>query len=228
MAEVTATAKPMTTLPQTAARLALAALAGFLIVLAALHVVKPELAPSWRMVSEYAIGRHGWLMALAFLTLALGCVGLVVAIRADVRTIGGRIGLAFLLAMAAGQIIAAIFTTDPITASRDALTTRGSLHGVGTLLGIPSIPLAATLISLSLARERAWSGARRPLLWTVGLVWAGLLAFALSMAVLLLRSGGQFGPDVTIGWLNRLFLVAQCVWQMTVAWHAIQVRRHGS
>lgn len=170
-------------------------------------------------------GRHGWIMALAFLTLALSCVSLFAAVRSAARTVGGRIGLAFLLATAAGLTIAAIFTTDPATASRAELTTRGKLHGLGAMIGTPSVPLAATLISLSLVRDRAWSGARRPLLWTVGLVWAGLSVFALSMAVVLPQSGGQTGPDVPIGWLNRLFLVTQCVWQMTVAWHAIQVRR---
>ena len=180
------------------------------------------------MVSEYALGRHGWVQRLAFLALALSCVGLVVAIRPDVRTVGGRTGLACLLAMAAGLTIAAIFPTDPITASRDELTTHGKLHALGSLIGIPSTPLAALLISLGLVRDRSWSGARRPLFWAAGLVWAALLVCARAMAVLLPRSGGQFGPDVPIGWLNRLFLVAQCAWQMTVAWHAIQVRRHGS
>ena len=228
MATIAAPARPATTLAQLAARLSLAGAGVFLVLLAALHLIKPEFAPSWRMVSEYAIGRHGWVQRLAFLTLALSCVGLFVAIRPDVRTVGGRTGLACLLAMAAGLTIAAIFPTDPITASRDELTTHGKLHALGSLIGIPSTPLAALLISLGLVRDRSWSGARRPLFWAAGLVWAALLVCARAMAVLLPRSGGQFGPDVPIGWLNRLFLVAQCAWQMTVAWHAIQVRRHGS
>ena len=228
MATIAAPAKPATTLPQLAARLSLAGAGVFLVVLAALHIVKPEFDPSWRMVSEYAIGRHGWVQQLAFVTLALSCVGLFVAIRPDARTVSGRIGLACLLATAAGLTIAAIFPTDPITASRDELTTHGKLHGFGAMIGIPSTPLAVLLISLSLVRDRSWSAVRRPLVWTAGLVWAGLLAFALTMAVLLPRSGGQFGPEVPIGWLNRFWLVAQCAWQVTVAAQALHIRRHGS
>ncbi len=158
-------------IPGTAARLSLAAAATFLVLLAALHVIKPEFDPSWRMVSEYEIGRYSWLMVLAFLSLALSCVTLFVVIRSQIRTIGGKIGLAFLLVAAAGLTIAAIFTTDPITASQDELTTHGNFHGLGTLLGIPTVPIAATLISLSLARNQAWSSARRSLVWTTGLVW---------------------------------------------------------
>ena len=121
--------------------------------------------------------------------------------------------------------IAAIFTTDPITASQDELTTHGNLHGLGALLVIPSFPVAATLISLSLTRDRAWSPARRSLLWTVGLVWISLLMFVLSLAVMLPQSNGEFGPDVLIGWPNRLFVVANSVWLMVVAWRAARLSR---
>ena len=94
--------------------------------------------------------------------------------------------------------------------------------------GIPSFPIAATLISLSLARNRAWSPARRSLLWTVGLVWITLLVFILFMAVMLPQSGGKFGPEVLIGWPNRLFVVANSVWLMTVAWRAARLSRQRS
>jgi uncharacterized protein DUF998 len=220
MAENAAAAKPVTAISRTAALLSFAAAATFLVLLAALHFIKPELDPSWRMVSEYEIGRYGWMMVLAFLSQAFSCAALFVAIRAQTRTIGGKLGLALLLVSALGMTIAAVFTTDPITASQDELTTHGTLHGLGALLGIPSFPIAATLTSLSLARNRAWSPARRSLLWTVGLVWISLLIFILFMAVMLPQSGGEFGPDVLIGWPNRLFVVANSVWLMAVAWRA--------
>jgi hypothetical protein len=160
MTENTAAATPVRAISQTAARLSFAAAATFLVLLAALHFIKPELDPSWRMISEYEIGRYGWMMVLAFLSLALSCVALFVAIRSQIRTTGGYIGLVLLLVSALGMTIAAIFTTDPITASQDKLTTHGNLHGVGALLGIPTFPIAVTLVSLSLARNPAWSSAR--------------------------------------------------------------------
>jgi hypothetical protein len=225
MTENTATAKPMTAISQTTARLSFAGAATFVVLLAALHFIKPELDPTWRMVSEYEIGRYGWVMVLAFLSLALSCVALFVAIRSQIRTTGGYIGLVLLLISALGMTIAAIFTTDPITASQDELTTHGTLHGLGSVLGIPSFPIAATLISLSLARNPAWSSARRSLLWTAGLTWISLLVFALSVAVMLPQSQGGFSPDVLIGWANRLNMVANSGWLMVVAWRAAQLRR---
>jgi len=172
------------------------------------------------MVSEYEIGDYGCVMVLAFLSLAFSCATLFVAIRSQTRTTGGRIGLALLVVSGLGITIAAIFTADPITASNDELTTHGTLHGVGALLGIPTFPVAATLISLSLVRNRGWSPARRSLLWTAALIWISLLVFVVHMVVMLPQSGGEFGPDVPIGWPNRLFVAAMSAWLMVVAWRA--------
>ena len=228
MTENTAASKPVTAISQTAARLSFAASLIFLVLLAALHFIKPELDPSWRMVSEYATGRYGWIMVLAFLSLAFSCATLFVAIRSEIQTTSGKIGLALLLVCAAGMTIAAIFTADPITASQDELTTHGNLHGLGALLGIPGFPIAATLISRSLSGNQAWSSARRSLLWTAALSWIGLVVFILSVALFLPLGDGGFGPNVLIGWPNRLLIVAYSVWLMVVTWRAIRVHRQGS
>jgi hypothetical protein len=215
-------ARPAKEIPPTAARLSFAAAATFLVLLVALHYLKPGLDPSWRMVSEYEIGRYGWVMVVAFLSLASSCVALIAAIKPQIRTTGGRIGLALLLISASGMTVAAIFTSDPITASRSELTTHGNLHGLGALLGIPSFPVAATLISLSLARDQGWSAARRSLLWMAALTWIGLLVFISSVAIMLPRGTGEFGPDVLIGWPNRLLVLSYSTWLMIVAWQAIR------
>jgi hypothetical protein len=92
------TDRPVTAISRTAARLSFAGAATFALLLAALHFIKPELDPSWHFISEYAIGEYGWIMVLAFLSLALAYVSLLVAIRSQLRTIAGRIGLAYDLA----------------------------------------------------------------------------------------------------------------------------------
>lgn len=38
----------------------------FLVILACLHFLKPEISPMWRMISEYEIGKFGFLMSIAF------------------------------------------------------------------------------------------------------------------------------------------------------------------
>lgn len=219
-------AAPVTVRSRRAAGLSATAAAVFLVLLAALHVIEPEFDPSWRVISEYALGTQGGLMVLAFISLALSCVSLSVGLRSHLRTTSGKIGLGFLLISAAGLTIAAIFTADPITASQDQLTAHGNLHGLGAALGT-GLPIAAALIGWSLAGNPAWSTVRRSLLWATGVAWTGFLAFSASMAVMLPANGGKLGPDVQIGWPNRFMMVAYGVWLITLAWCAVRLSREG-
>jgi hypothetical protein len=222
MPEDTATAKPAVS--STAARLSIVGAATFVVLLAALHFIKPELDPSWHFISEYAIGDYGWIMVLAFLSLAFGYLSLFVAIRSQLRTIAGRIGLVLLLVSALGLTIAAIFTTDPITASKDAVTTEGTLHNLGGTLGM-AMPFAAGLIGWDLAGNPAWSLARRrPLLWASGLALVAFVVSFFTLGVMVSQSGGRFGPEVLVGWPNRFEVVAYSVWLMVVARQALRVR----
>jgi Protein of unknown function (DUF998) len=214
----------VTAIPLAAARVAFAGGAAFVLLLAALHFIRPDLDPSWHFVSDYAIGDYGWMMAVAFLALALSYVALFVTLRLQVETLAGRIGLALLLVSAVGLILGGLFTTDPLLASPEARTASGKLHSVGGTLGIV-IPFAAALISWSLARSRGWSLARVPLLWSAGLAVLGFLVSAGSLTILLSQSGGTFGPEVPVGWPNRLEIMAYTLWPMVVAWCAVRLRK---
>jgi hypothetical protein len=196
----------------------------FLIVVAALHVITPELSPSWRFVSEYAIGENGWVMTVAFLSLSWSCAALSLAIRPQVSTRGGRIGVVLLFVVALALLAAGIFAMDPITASKDELTTHGNLHGLASMIGIPGFPIAALLISRSLSHNPTWAGTRSAMRWTAHLTWVTLLLMWVTIGVTLPRAG-KFGPDVPIGWPNRILVAAYCAWLVVVAWRAAQRRR---
>jgi hypothetical protein len=177
-----------------------------LVSLAGLHILSPEFDPSWRVV----IGDYGGVLSLMFLVWALSSWGLVVAIRSQVKTLGGRIGLVILVISGMGEALAGAFdVTWPI------------LHGLAGLLGVPTLPIAATLISLSLGRSPEWVPARRWLIWEAGLTWASLALMAVAMLTL---KGGIAGVRVPIGWPNRLLVAVYVIWTMTVAWRASLLR----
>ena len=224
MTEHTTSTEPVTAVPQTAARLSFVSAAAFAILLVALHFVKPELDPSWHFISQYAIGRLGWMMVLAFLSLSVSYVSLFAALRSELRTVAGRIGLALLLVSALGPAIAAAFTTDPVTVSPDAVTVEGRLHNLGGPLGF-AMPLAAALIGWKLARDPAWSSAKRPILWATGLALAAFVVSFVSLGVIVSQSGGTFDPGVPVGWPGRFEILAYSVGVMVVARQAILVRR---
>jgi hypothetical protein len=205
---------------RTAACLTVAGATGFLVLLVLLHFLKPELDPSWRFISEYAIGDYGWMMALAFLSLALGYVALFIAIRRQLGTFAGRVGMTLLLVSAIGLILAGVFTSDPITATESTGTMHGKLHSLGGMLGL-AMPFAAALISWSLARSKAWSSARRSLRVAGAVAVVGFLVSFVSLSAMMAQTDGQFGPDVWVGWPNRLEVLGYSGWLITVAGRAI-------
>jgi Na+/phosphate symporter len=226
MTEDTAAAKLAPAISRTAALLAAGA-ATLVVLLAALHFIEGELDPSWHFISEYAIGDYGWIMVLAFLSLASSYVSLFLALRSQLQTIAGRIGLAMLLVSALGLTLAAIFTTDPITVSANAVTTEGTLHNLGGTLGI-AMPFAAALVGWNLALNPAWSSAKQPLLWATGLALVAFVVSFVSLGIMVSQNDGKFGPQVLVGWPNRIEMIAYSVWLMVVAWQAIRVREHNS
>jgi hypothetical protein len=72
-----------------AAWLAVMLAASTILLLASLHVLSPEFDPSWRVVSEYALGRYSWVLSLMFLSWGISSWALAAAIWSQVRTKSG-------------------------------------------------------------------------------------------------------------------------------------------
>jgi hypothetical protein len=189
-----------------------------------LHVAKPDFAPSWRFISEYSIGEHGWLMMLAFFVWAVSCFALAAAVWPHVHALHGRIGIGLLVLVGLSLIGAGLFTADPITAKPDELTREGNLHGVSAMVGIPGFPLAAVLIARSLHLNPAWRAVRRSVVVAALATFGTVVAMSMYIPITLAKTGG-FGPDTPVGWLNRLVVLSFLTWQIVVALGALRVSR---
>jgi hypothetical protein len=189
---------------------ALLGAAAFLILLISLHFLKPENDPSWRMISEYQIGRHGWLMRLAFFCWSLGVFGLTVALWQHASAIAD-----ILLAVIAASILGAgVFVTNPITTPNELQDRASKFHtlfGEITIIGTPFVIAAID-----------WSLSGNPLfLWLTLMVWLGFLTFVLSM-VYYGSKKISLGPQAKIGWPNRFMVFTYVTWLIVVAatlWH---------
>jgi hypothetical protein len=201
-------------------RIAIVGAAGFASALFALHLLRPDLDPSWTVISAYALGEWGWLMTTAFLMLAIGCASLAVQLSTRIRSVVGRFGLALLVASAVGLGLAALFPTDPITAAPADQTRAGQLHEVGALLG-GLIPLAAVAVCWELARGPLPMVARW--LWAAtAAAWLGDLVFMAAM-VTMVPAEGRLGPQVQIGWPNRFMMTTYALWVVITAWQVMRL-----
>jgi len=215
---ISARAAPVPDRAQFLPRFAVAGALTVVLIIVALHVIKPEFEPSWRFISEYAIGRHGWLMKLAFLIWAASCAALALALRRELPTSLGKAGIAVLLIVGVSLVVAGLFPQDPVTATPDQASTSGKLHAIASMIGIPGLPVAAMLISSRLWRTNlAWAPHRAALMWPAHATWISLALMAAYLMWAVPRAGG-FNPEVWAGWLNRLVVATYLAWQSIVAY----------
>lgn len=217
MAKPLISTRPVSKLEFIAARVSIVCGMLFILLLGSLHFLEPEFDPTWRFISEYALGRFGALMPLAFLTLAASLASIGVAVLSQARTIPGYIGLSVLAIAAAGLIIAAAYKTDPIFTSPEEMTFSGNMHVLGASLDYS--PLAFLLLSFSLARNRAW----QPIRWRLFMM-AGISLILTIVFILLLPADGVFGPSVFAGLVGRFLLLSYVGWVTIAAFHILRLR----
>jgi hypothetical protein len=201
------------------AQLAIAAAVATPLLLASLRVLSPEFDPSYRLMSEYALGSYGWVLSLTFAAWGVSSWALAFAIRPHIRTRGGRVGLAFLIVAGLGQALAVVFDIR-----------QDVMHNLAGALGIIGLPVAAMLISPSLGRNLEWSHARPHLLALANLTWISVVLFVATFVLLTVTfihvNGGlpaQAPPKLPhgviglVGWANRLLVIVYCGWVAAVA-----------
>jgi Protein of unknown function (DUF998) len=186
----------------------------FFVLLAALHFIEPEFDPAKRLISEYELGRYGWVMSLAFFSLSVGALAMLLATWESSPTRRGVVGRWWFAAISAALFGAGIFYPYPIP------NIASYIHGLCGAIVIATFPIAATLYSSGLARSQAWTSSRRRLRWATVLVWVGLLAFVGSTIVLgiLLQPVDRSNPNLFIGWQNRFMIASYSLWLLAVTW----------
>lgn len=190
-------------IPAFAASYSLGAVAVAVFLVIALHDLEPEFDPSWRMLSEYSLGKHGLIMRIAFILGGTAVMASGVALWQSAGFLSAGLPL-----VALGPIGAAFIDTDPVTTPRPELTNRSKVHaGLGTLF-ILGFPIAATCAGIGTATQ---SAAGALLAWAALIPWAGLIWFL--GATLRFAQGSTVGnPTVRIGWPNRFNMLAYMVW----------------
>ena len=215
-------------MPGAAGRLALILAAAPVVLLAILQVASPEFDPSWRMVSEYALGRYPWLLSLLFLSWGISTWALAAALRPHLSTRAGRLGIVFLVVAGLGEAMASVFDI-----------TQDLPHGIAGLLGVLGLPVAAVLVSAALPRTRSWATARRPLITLAGLTWLAVATLVASLVLMTIQVAQAYGGQLPqaapatlppgvfklAGWADRLIVVSNCLWAAALAWRVAGVAR---
>ncbi len=201
----------------------------FLVILFLLHFLKPELDPSWRMISEYEIGRFGWMMRLAFFSWGASVLALLITIWPSLQPISGTISRWWFVLIVIALFGAGIFKTNPIT---DNTPSRiNTIHTICGAIVILTFPVAATLAVRSLLHNPLWSVSQGQLILGTVLAWIGVVAYFASIIIsgiihpsaVRKPSADRDWPHVYQGWPNRFMVVTYIIWLIIVAETALRL-----
>ncbi len=186
-----------------------------LLCLLVLHFISPEFSPRWRMISEYALGKHKWLLTLFFILWGCGSISLAILLYTITTSKWVTLGIIFLLLSAIGQIMGGLFDM------------KHSGHGIAFAIGVPTLPIAALLISYTI--EPIMS-----ILFIAHATWISLVLMATAMIIMIsgFKKAGivmdknsepiDKVPDGVIalgGYANRILVFCYIFWLILIANH---------
>ena len=191
-----------------------------LLSLLVLHFVSPEFKPAWRMISEYALGKHKWLITSFFLQWGLSSVCLSILLWDVVTSPLAKVGILFLFISGIGEIMGGLFDVNH------------KHHGLAFLLGVPALPVAALLLGYHLKTLDGWSNHSSTIILLSHATWISLIIMSASMGVMfagLKKAGIPMNKDApplenmpegviaVSGYANRLLVLCYIVWLIVMA-----------
>ena len=163
----------------------------FVAVVATLHVLRPDVDPVRDDLSRYAVGPHGWLMAIAF--VAMG--GAATATACSLRS-GSPVGRRVLAVAGLGGALVAVFPTAAVV----PVTPRDYAEVAASLVFFVGFAAGSGVLS-----RTAWTGSRR---LVPTLLSAGFDACFLAML---------FAPDSIHGLAMRIAIGFLIAWLVVAA-----------
>jgi hypothetical membrane protein len=187
------------------ALLAIVGIVAFLLNVATLHLVRPDVNPVLEPMSNYAVGPYGFLLTAADIGGGLAALALTFGLYWGIAPLGrSYVGLFLLGLYGVSVLLAGIF---PIDVGGEA-TTVGTIHNIVGNISFFGFPIAVILLSLGMGKDERWRSLRRP-------------ALALSLVVVLTAILTIVGFNLGIGFgvTQRIANVAALVWMLVVALH---------
>ena len=187
------------------ALLAIVGIVDFLLNVAVLHFLRPDVNPVLEPMSNYAVGPYGFLLTAADIGGSLAALALTLGLYVSIAPPGrSYVGLFLLGLYGISVLLAGIF---PIDVGGEA-TMAGTIHNIVGNIAFFGFPIAVILLSLGMGKDERWRSFRRRAL---------ALSLLVVLTVILTIVGSNLG--IAYGVTQRIANVAVLVWMLAVALH---------
>jgi hypothetical protein len=207
------------------ARISIVMAATYQVLLIILIFLRPDIHPYSNTISEWAIGKFGWLMQVAFFCSALSYLFLFLALRKETHGILGKIGLALLFICFVGTAGAGAFVTDPYPP--DFTITRTLIHSILGISAMIFLPFAALVINFNLIRNNAeWIKEKNQLKLIAFLPLIAFIGFIIHLNIFVIPLGeNAVGENVPIGYPPRIMFLVYHIWLIMLALKFIKLKQ---
>ena len=186
-----------------------------------LHFLSPEYEPSWRMISEYAMGKYKAFLTAFFVLSAICTMLLPLLLWNETAGVWSKIGLVFIFLSGVGALMGGLFDL------------KHPLHGTAFALGVPTIAVGALLVSYHLVNRPGWAEYSTTTLVFAHAIWISIVLMGISMVVMMngfRQAGIAMGPGATppdkvppgviavAGYFNRLLVICNTAWVMLMGY----------
>jgi hypothetical protein len=183
----------------------------FCLLLIVLHFLEPEYNPLVNLVSEYELGKYGWMMSLAFFSLASAVLAMLAATLNKKFNTRGKIGRILFSIIFIALLGAGIFY--PFTGT----STESAIHTTCGMIVIIGFPIAAFLFRKNVIENaKNIIKVKKLINWATLCTLIGFLSFMGSIIVLGIISGTK--ENLVIGIQNRFMMLAYSIWIIAVSW----------
>ncbi len=172
-----------------------------------LHFVQWGLNPAEHFISEYALGRLGWLVTLAFFVVGVGTLALARGLHKSFEP-GELVATPVALITIAGIsfIVLGIFKIDPLLEDgTTAYTPAGMAHLVAGLVLFLGLTVGAFVLRGAFAGDARWWGLEEA---TLRLALGMLVASVVMVAV----------PQQMVGLAQRALVAIMLTWLAVLGW----------
>ncbi|MEQ1585384.1 MAG: DUF998 domain-containing protein [Cyclobacteriaceae bacterium] len=187
-------------------------------------ILKPDLGVYWHTISEWAIGKYGWVMQAAFISSGLSYLFLFLSVKSEVSGRLGKTGLVFLFLCFVGTTLVGLFVTDPYPPDFTVTTTL--VHTLGGTMGMLLLPVAAIFINRNLLKHNInFFAAKNILKWTAFLPLIALIGFIIHLTLFVILLGeNAVGENVPIGYPPRFMFLIYHIWLFILTYILIKTK----
>ena len=172
----------------------------FFLIIFSLHFLRLDKNMLTCFVSEYAVGNYGWLMTMAFYSLAFAAALLLRGLQLNIKS--SKIGSITLGIFCLGILLAGIFPSDvPVFPP----TPHGLIHALAALIALICLGISMIAWGVDFKKNQHWKSSAK----------TSLFFGVISLVLLIVHIAS---PVTLKGLTQRFLLVWDIGWLLLVSW----------